>query len=409
MKKFFLVGGYCGGNPGDEAILKSTVRSLEDLFPNSHFYIWVDQRFCNIQFERSISWNFVYWQALDGIFADNVVSKTVVKLYSDFFPASKKFFKFFLRPSAAFVQALNDSDSVIFTGGGYLNSDYRLIQMNFLLDEVRKAGKRILLLGQTLGPFQKKTHRRMADEIFTAAEKIVLRERHSEVEVADFKEKVIFGVDDAIGFNPPLAASVRAAVKKYFVNGNGGGPPLYVGVNLRRCADSRNYYRSFAQAIESFVRSLNGVKVKVFFIPMETSPACDDREEGAEFAKHMSSVCECVVIKENLSVEAKFYFIRKMDLILSMRLHCLIFSLAAGIPVIGLYNDEYYFRKISGILRSFGADKSLLSFRRIHHLPKMICDTFENRESLRQKILTARNGLMEARQTLFNQLLGAPS
>ena len=55
--KFLVIGGYSAGNPGDEAILKSTVYDLDQLMPGSTFAIWTSSRTFEPKFDRAIARN----------------------------------------------------------------------------------------------------------------------------------------------------------------------------------------------------------------------------------------------------------------------------------------------------------------------------------------------------------------
>ena len=405
--KFFIIGGYTCGNPGDEAILKSTIYYLHERFPKSFFYIWNDNKDFTVQFDRSVRHRFVFWKLPRWMYLNNLLTKITVKLYTDLFPFSKTLISALNRPPVKLVHALRDSDKAIFLGGGYLNSYYSLLKMNFLASWIKAHNKPLLLFGQTLGPFVKATHARIASEIFSIAETIVLRDHHSEKEVVNFQEKVLYGVDDAVGFSPKLEARVQSVVDPYFKED--GPDVVHWGLNLRQWDDSRDYYPQIARAMESAARAFPEFRIKWLFLPMETSQYCDDRREAAELFRHLGKHCDLTVVREELSVEAKSYFLSRLDLFLGMRLHSLVFALNSGVPTIGLYHNEYYRRKICGVLKSFGVEACSLSLQETQSLPDLIARIMDTRDSYKTMILGNKSSIMDRQQRMLENVLQGSS
>jgi colanic acid/amylovoran biosynthesis protein len=351
VKKFLLIGGYSHANPGDEAILKATVYRLNELFPGAFFHVWASRRDFRLSFDRPIAHQIVRWSPLGAFDAKSFLSRASLKLYTDTYPVSAALVRAFSGVDRKFEKALADSEAVIYVGGGYLNSNYLVAEMEYLCALAVGRGKRIFLLGQTLGPFTKKKHAQMARSIFRGAEAIVIRDRHSAIEVSKWPSKVIVGVDDAVGFAPFLDAEDRAEIDEPI--GIVAPGTLRIGLNLRSWENSREYYPAIARAIGGFITGLP-MPARVVFLPMETSVHCDDRAEAAEFAKYLPSSVDFKILDREVSTEAKLRLAGRMDLFLGMRLHSLVFALTSGVPTVGLYNDEYYLRKIGGVFEAFG-------------------------------------------------------
>ncbi|GEM_PF-2330368 len=400
--KILLVGGYSGGNPGDEAILKATVSRLDRLFPHAEFLVWADDPAFSIQFDRGVRHQVFCWNPLAWLKGKSFSARLLTKLYIDFFPFSKRLALALSLRNKRVREALAGFDKAILVGGGYLNSDYNLPEMNLIASAAVANGKPLYLLGQTLGPFRKPHHAQMAREIFEAADKIVLRETHSTQEVASFGAKVLHGIDDAVAFEPRLAASERGAVDRYFSEGEG---VVHLGVNLRDWDGSRNYYARIAEAIEIFVTSLEGGRVRVLFVPMETSGHCDDRDEGRELARHLSPALDYEVVTEKLSVEQTYYLISRLDLFAGMRLHSLVFALSAGVPTVGFYQNEYYLRKIHGLFQKFGFEDRVLPLDELADLASLLARTFAEREDLRRSLISRKKEMLETHQALIEGVL----
>lgn len=401
---FFLIGGYSGGNSGDEAILKSTIYTLDELLPRSHFSIWTDDSHFTPRFDRKVSHKMVRWPVLGRLNGKSLLSKILTKGYVDLYPLSRAATSRWASPPEHVTDALRDADRVLFIGGGYLNSYYNLIQMNALSSLAQRMGKEVVLLGQTLGPFNKPAHAQMASEIFRNAKNIVLRDEESHKEVRGLGEKVISGMDDVIGFKPKVTAEIRRRVNKYFIRAS-GKKPFYLGLSLRRWEDSRRHYPALAAALDEVRQAMPQYELKVLFIPMEIGKLCDDRQEAEALRRLCPAGLDFKIVREHLSVEAKFHLFSQLDALVSMRLHALIFSMLSGIPSVGLYSNEYYFRKIHGVLRIFGMDRHALPLDRIERLPENINNIVASNEDLKAGLLQTHEQLASHRRMMLETVV----
>ena len=276
--------------------------------------------------------------------------------------------------------------------------------MNFLASLVQANNKPLLLFGQTLGPFEKPAHHRIAQEIFDIAKVIVIRDQHSEREAARFKDKILRGVDDAVGFKPVISSKAKDVVDAYFKNN--GGDTICGGINLRRWGNSRSYYSKIAWEMESFSQAFPYLKIKWFFVPMETSVYCDDRDEGEELVKILEGRnCDITLIRENFSVEEKFHFLSRLDFFVGMRLHSIIFALNSGVPTIGIYHSEYYRWKICGLLKSFGLEECAVALENTDDLSALIGTLFDKKTHLKKMILEKKDEITRRQQLMMQNII----
>jgi len=129
--KFFIIGGYTFGNPGDEAILKSTIYYIHDHFPKSFFYIWNENKEYAVHFDKPVRHKMIFWKLPQWMCLNNFMSRVLVKLYTDFFPFSKSIAMFIHPISHKLIHALRDSDKVIFLGGGISQQPLQPAQNEF--------------------------------------------------------------------------------------------------------------------------------------------------------------------------------------------------------------------------------------------------------------------------------------
>jgi polysaccharide pyruvyl transferase WcaK-like protein len=214
---------------------------------------------------------------------------------------------------------------------------------------------------------------------------------------------VLRGADDAVSFQPRLDPAEKKAVDAYFRDAAPG--TLFFGLNLRRWGRSRESYARIASAVEGFAAALTDRPVRVLFVPMETQDPADDRQEGFELAKSLSWNTDYRVVTEALSVEQKFYLIGRLDLFAGMRLHSLVFSLACGVPTLGLYQNEYYFRKVSGLFESFAVEGAALPLAEIEKMEEKLRSLYGMKTELSRSLIRTRARLARDQKNLLAEVM----
>lgn len=399
--RFLVAGGYSGGNPGDEAILKSTLYELDASFPGSFFGIWTSHDEFRPRFDRPIDHEILSWRPLPWTHGTSLGDRALMKLYVDTFPLSRSVVRAMSGRDRRVEDAIRGYDKVIFVGGGYINSDYAIAEMNFLAGVAERLGKPSYLLGQTLGPFRKTQHARMARQIFGAARAVVLRDEDSRSEVEAFAAKVFLGSDHAIAFEPRISGEDRLLASRYVEDG-----AVNVGINLRLWRDSRNYYAEVARALSEFAAFVPGGRLRLVFVPMETGPLCDDREEGDLFGDYLPQGLDYRVVWEPLSVEARHHLISRLHLFAGMRLHSLVFALACGVPTIGIYHDEYYRRKIGGLFERFRMPGLAIPIQRAGEMGRLLRGAYSQHDRMRERILDRRDRIVKDQHEIVVNVIG---
>lgn len=403
-KKFLLIGGYSCKNPGDEAILKSTIYKINDICPQSTFYIWTDQEQFTISFDRDIKFEIIYWKLFPHISENQFFLKIIRRIYKEFFP----YLKDSILPSyidRKLKKVILDCDLVISVGGGYLTSLYSVRDINYLVNVAKRFHKPFYLIGQTIGPFTHKNDKKMADEIFQYAEQIVVRDSDSLSEVTEYKNKVVLSSDHAISFLPDYKAIKNVRNLYLLPKSNAGQDVLNIGINLRIWKDSRDKYPIISKAIHE-INKLAGVRVRFIFIPMEVSAHCDDREEGMLFSKQMSSDVDFVVIKNELSVEETHSIISSLDFFIGMRLHSLVFALSSAVPCIGIYYGDYYKRKIDGLFEVFNNLRFSLDLLEVERLASKFVELRSLRNEIKVQLELRTSDVKKEQQIVFNKIVG---
>ena len=405
-RKFFVVGGYAHSNPGDEAILKATLVRLNRLLPGSHFVIWYDEQGFTVRFAPGISYEFFFYPYLSFFSKKGWLSGKSLGLYRRLFPFSQKLVRFFLKRGELAVKKMREADMIIFVGGGYLNSQNDLPQMHYLYSLARESRRPIYLLGQTIGPFSRKKDREIAKAICAGAEKIVLREEGSRSELLTFKDKVIVGADDALDFQNDLSPGGDTC-GKYLERTD--GTQVLLGLNLRHAEKPVNYYAGLVESLNRFNLECAKGKLKVVFIPMETSIYCDDRDEAEKLGQVPGRNFEYAVMSDPLTVEDRLEAISKTDIFVGMRFHSLVFAVSSAVPCLGLYQGDYYLRKIGGLMDPCGTGPCYISLDRISETSAQLASLYHNRVKIQTCLRQKHADMLKKQGEIFKVLFGEPS
>ncbi|MBR2215090.1 MAG: polysaccharide pyruvyl transferase CsaB [Selenomonadaceae bacterium] len=115
-----------------------------------------------------------------------------------------------------------------------------------------------------------------------------------------------------------------------------------VGISVREWKDWQRYKEVIASVSDTIVREL---KAQVVFLPMQYPDDVKAAEDIAAFATEKT-----VVLRSEYSTMELLSLVGNMDLMVSIRLHALIFAGVMGIPMVGLSYDP----KIDRFLDSIG-------------------------------------------------------
>jgi len=395
-KRFFVLGGYLSFNPGDLAILKATIARLNRLHPGSHFVIWCDKTDFTAQIASNISHEYFVHPCPSFFMGAGSLARLFLRLYLLTYPFSQSIVRRFgEKKYGAVVQKIKSCDDVLFIGGGYLNSNYPfdLMQLHHLNCLANESGRPVYLLGQTVGPFKSRWYRNIAESIFRGAEKIVTRERYSSVELANFSEKVLDGIDDAVDF----AESIRLGEKT--------DPHVVLGLNLRITnALNNDVMVQLVNILNQFNLKSAGGRLKVIFIPMVTSSHADDRYEAEKFKQIPNKNFEFRILSGPLTLEDRVLEIAKTDLLLSMRFHSLVFALSTGTPCIGLYASDYYLRKNLGLLEAYGMERYCLPLEHLAKLPALLDEVLVNKTRIRADLISKHTTIIRGQEAIYRSL-----
>jgi polysaccharide pyruvyl transferase CsaB len=330
-KKRVLFSGYYGlGNAGDEAVLAASVQIFRERRPDL---------------------------ALGALSATPAVTRRELQL--DTSPR--------MQPAA--VLAAIRRATLFLSGGGSLLQDRTslksLMYYLLLLDLARRAGVRTMVFAQGIGPLIRPSARRWTQRVLSRVDAITVRD-------ADSKELLReIGVEGASAPEIEVTADPVFALAPHVTDRVTACAPERpsIAVALRPWEGVERILDPLAEALECYEGRANVLAWPLF--PAEDTPVCEALGERLRWVK---------VLQEPLEPGEWMALAGWTDVVLSMRLHALIFGAARAVPVLGISYDP----KIDALLtrlrgRAVGTADSLEASKVRAGIEAALNDTEERR------------------------------
>lgn len=231
-------------------------------------------------------------------------------------------------------------------GGGSLIQDVTssrsLWYYLFTLRAAKKRGCRVMMYGCGIGPVSKGVNRRAAGKVIDRyVDAITLREENSLEELRSFgvtKPRVVVASDPALSLAPAPDAETDAAMERSGLEKGG----KHLCVCLRNWPGFGGRAADFARAADYAAEKYG---LKTVFLPVNYKK---DGQISESVAKLMHT--PCVIVRELMPTALTVGFMSRMSVVLSMRLHGLIFAASQGVPLAGVSYDP----KVSAFLDYIG-------------------------------------------------------
>lgn len=312
-KKKVVISGYYGfNNSGDDAILKAIVKELKKADASLEI--------------TALSNN---PSATEQVYGINAVNR----------------FK-----TREVIKAIKSCDLFI-SGGGSLLQDvtstrslwYYIALMRF----ARLCGKPIMVYANGIGPINKKINRMLTRSTLNKVDFITLRDEDSR---AFLQELGVANKNIRVTADPvfTLNASEDERVDEIFeIEGIPNDKPL-IGISIRSWSNEEKLVDSLSMAIDYMMANYD---VNVVLIPMHYP---EDLPISNKLLNKVDNE-RCFVIKDKYSVEDIMGVIKRLEMIIAMRLHSLIYAATQLVPMIGIVYDP----KIEGFLKSINMDRMI--------------------------------------------------
>ena len=304
-----VCGAYGRGNAGDDAILEAIVTELRQADPD--LPIWV--------LSRSPE--------------DTRRTYRVNSIYTFAFP------KFLLRMRKT---------KLYINGGGSLMQDvtsHRSLWFYlFTISWAKKLGNKVMMYGCGIGPIHSPANRRRASRVLQkSVDAITLRDTHSRAELADMgvtRPEIILSADPTVILPAAPDTVVDGLLESQGIDPSG----KYIGFALRPWPGFEAKAPIFAAAADYAYEKYGLTPV---FLPIERRLDVDAAKLAA---KHMSA--PYYILPSTGSSDHTIGLFARMQAVVSMRLHALVFSAGQGVPLVGVVYDQ----KISSFLSYIGQD-----------------------------------------------------
>jgi len=298
-----MISGYYGfRNSGDDAILEAIIDNLRNIKDDIRIVVLSKT-------PKATAANY----GVDSIDRFNLfkVIETMRKT------------KLFLNGGGNLIQDVTSTRSLIY----YLTTIFL----------ARLSGLKVMLYANGIGPVAGHINRYFTSKIINLVDVITLREEASGLELKALhitKPEIIVTADPALGLEPASPGEIEHIFAK---EGIITDCPL-IGFSIRKWEGYEDYSRIIAQAADYLEEKYNA---KSLFIPLHFPTDLSVAEDIATKMKRTP-----FILKNMYSAGNTLGIMKKLDMVLGMRLHALIYSVSLAVPVIGLIYDP----KVQGFL-----------------------------------------------------------
>ena len=304
-----VCGAYGRGNAGDDAILEAIVTELRQIDPD--LPIWVLSR-------SPDSTRLTY---------------RVNSIYTFAFPR-------FLRRMGKTRLYIN--------GGGSLMQDvtsHRSLWFYlFTISAAKRLGCQVMMYGCGIGPIHSPANRRRAAKVLQkSVDAITLRDTHSREELEDMgvtNPEIILSADPTVILPAAPEQVVDGILESQGIDPRG----RYIGFALRPWPGFEEKAALFGAAADYAYEKYGLIPV---FLPIERRL---DVGAARLAAQHMKA--PHYILPETGSSDHTIGLFARMQVVVSMRLHALVFAAGQGVPLVGVVYDQ----KISSFLSYIGQD-----------------------------------------------------
>ena len=304
-----VCGAYGRGNAGDDAILEAIVTELRQIDPD--LPIWVLSRNPD----------------------DTRLTYRVNSIYTFAFPR-------FLRRMGRTRLYIN--------GGGSLMQDvtsHRSLWFYlFTISAAKRLGCQVMMYGCGIGPIHSEANRRRAARVLQkSVDAITLRDTHSREELEDMgvtRPEIILSADPTVILPAAPEQVVDGILESQGIDPRG----RYIGFALRPWPGFEEKAALFGAAADYAYEKYGLTPV---FLPIERRL---DVGAARLAARHMRA--PHYILPETGSSDHTIGLFARMQVVVSMRLHALVFAAGQGVPLVGVVYDQ----KISSFLSYIGQD-----------------------------------------------------
>ena len=231
------------------------------------------------------------------------------------------------------IGALKNSDLLISGGGSVLQDVTSSRSLMYYLGIVVLAqlcGAKVMFFGQGVGPIRRSFNRLVTGFVADRVDLITVREdasRRTLRELGVNRPPIRVTADQVFC----LQAAPDSRAKAILIQEGVSLDRPLVGIALREWQGLQGYKGAVAQTAD---RLVDRYGVQIVFLPLQTPADMPVAQEVAGFMRAPS-----VVLSGDYGAREILALTGKMDFIIGMRLHALIFAAVQGVPMVGLVYD----------------------------------------------------------------------
>ena len=303
-----ICGAYGRGNAGDDAILEAIVQEMRALDP---------ERTICVMSRRPKETRLVY--RTNAIYTFNV------------FSVLRRF-----RRAALYIN-----------GGGSLMQDVTSTRSIwyycYTLRAAKKRGCKVMMYGCGIGPINRAGNRKMAARtIDRSVDRITLRDDNSRAQLEQMgvtHPDIRVSADPTIILSPAPHEAVNLALEQSGIDPEG----RYIGFGLRHWKGLDAALPEIAAAAEYAYEKHGLIPV---FVPIEFPSDLTPAERVGALLR-----CPWHAVRMRQPIEVTIGILARMQAVVGIRLHSLMFSAGQGVPVVGMSYDI----KVDGFLKYIGS------------------------------------------------------
>jgi polysaccharide pyruvyl transferase WcaK-like protein len=300
---------------------------------------------------------------------------------------------------AASGQSIQGADAVVISGGGNLSSSWPhlLHERVALLQLARRFGLPAVVVGQTIGPNLRDEERSLLSDSLSYARFVGVRELPSAALALGLgipPARIWYQCDDAMFLDSGTPQSAE--------------PRIAVTIDPQVRAAGGEVYGALIRQLRELSRATGAPLVLIPHAFGDESPGTpSDLTEARLLAEAVA--LPGTVIAAGLSAREAKRLTGESSLVISTRYHPLVFGLAAGVPSLGIYADEYTRVKLQGALMHAGRERWTLSYPDVARgelLPKAVA-LWEARSELREELTALLPAWAEEHDARWSAILRA--
>ena len=257
-----------------------------------------------------------------------------------------------------FADAIATMDAVVVSGGGNLNSRYGwlLYERAAAVRAAEHAGVPVYVTGQSLGPVLNPEDAQVLERMLRAARSVTVREHSS---LAWCRERGIdarLSVDDATDYlaaSPARTLHYAEGIAESISAGQALDelPERYVCVTVNECTEQQA--QQIACLLDGIWREHGYAPVFLSHFGDPQNPESGDIQTHQRIAKQLSPSTPATLLPI-LHADQSVAVHRGASFTLTSRYHPVVFSAAAGIPVLALVPDAFTQMRAGGALSQYG-------------------------------------------------------